>query len=192
MALGAYALNRAACPARRRWVHSDRRYTNEAPQHRRPGHPVTGALAAPTASAAPSKDIVQTARAAGDFKTLIKLVKAAGLARTLSGSTKYTVFAPTDAAFAKVPKKTLKALGKNKAALQQVLLYHVVKGKVPAKTVVKLRSAKTVEGSKVRIKIRKGTVYLNGSTKVTKADVRASNGIIHVIDKVLIPKDLDL
>ena len=150
------------------------------------------AFAAPAASAAPSKDIVQTAKAAGDFKTLVKLVKAAGLAKTLSGKTKYTVFAPTDAAFAKVPKKTLKALGKNKAALKQVLLYHVVKGSVPAKKVVKLKSARTVEGSKVRIKVRKGSVYLNRKTKVTKADVRASNGIVHVINKVLIPKDLDL
>src|SRR5262245_11377661 len=89
---------------------------------------VVGGLAAPAASAAPKKDIVQTAKAAGDFKTLIKLVKAAGLAKTLAGSTKYTVFAPTDAAFDKLPKKTLKALGRNKAALKQVLLYHVVKG----------------------------------------------------------------
>ena len=150
------------------------------------------AFAAPTASAAPTKDIVQTAKGAGDFKTLIKLVKAAGLAKTLSGNTKYTVFAPTDAAFAKVPKKALKALGKNKAALKQVLLYHVVKGAVPAKKVVKLKSAKTVEGSKVRIKVRKGNVYLNRTAKVTATDVRASNGIIHVINKVLIPKDLDL
>jgi len=152
----------------------------------------TVVLAAPAASAAPSKDIVQTAAAAGDFKTLVELVTAAGLAKTLSGSTKYTVFAPTDAAFAKVPKKTLKALGKNKAALKQVLLYHVVKGKVPAKKVVKLKSAKTVEGSKVRIKVRKGNVYLNRTAKVTAVDVRASNGIIHVINKVLIPNDLDL
>jgi uncharacterized surface protein with fasciclin (FAS1) repeats len=151
-----------------------------------------GALAAPAASAQPSRDIVQTAKAAGDFKTLVKLVKAAGLAKTLSGNTKYTVFAPTDAAFAKVPKKTLKALGANKAALKQVLLYHVVKGSVAARKVVKLKSAKTVEGSRVRIKVRKGNVYLNGKTKVTTADVRASNGIIHVINKVLIPKDLDL
>ena len=153
---------------------------------------VAGALAAPAAPAAPKKDIVQTAKAAGDFKTLVKLVKAAGLAKTLSGSAKYTVFAPTDAAFDKVPKKTLKALGKNKAALKQVLLYHVVGGSVPAKKVVKLKSAKTVEGSKVRIKVRKGKVYLNGRTKVTATDVRASNGIIHVINKVLIPKDLEL
>ena len=153
---------------------------------------VAGALAAPAAPAAPRKNIVQTAKAAGDFKTLVELVKAAGLAKTLSGSTKYTVFAPTDAAFDKLPKKTLKALGKNKAALKQVLLYHVVKGSVPAKKVVKLKSARTVEGSKVRIRVRKGSVYLNRKTKVTKADVRASNGIVHVINKVLIPKDLHL
>jgi uncharacterized surface protein with fasciclin (FAS1) repeats len=150
-------------------------------------------LAGPAAaSAAPKKDLVQTAKAAGQFKTLVSLVKQAGLAKTLSGNTRFTVFAPTDAAFAKVPEKTLTALGKNKAALKQVLLYHVVEGAVPAKKVVKLTSATTVEGSTVRIKVRNGTVYLNGSTKVVKTDVRASNGIIHVIDKVLIPKGLQL
>jgi uncharacterized surface protein with fasciclin (FAS1) repeats len=156
---------------------------------------VVVALAVPaTAPAASSKNLVQTAQGAGQFKTLVSLVKKAGLAKTLSGKTKYTVFAPTDAAFAKVSKATLAALGqkKNKAALQQVLLYHVVKGSVPASKVVKLTSAKTVEGSTVKIKVRKGTVYLNGSTKVVKTNVRASNGIIHVINKVLIPKDLKL
>ena len=102
------------------------------------------------------------------------------------------MFAPTDAAFKKVPAKTLAALGSNKAALKQVLLYHVVKGTVPASKVVKLKSAKTVEGSTVSISVRGGKVYLNGSTQVTKTDVRASNGVIHVIDKVLIPKDLKL
>jgi len=127
----------------------------------------------------------------GTLRNTFVWVKA-GLADTLSNSGPYTVFAPTDAAFAKVPKKTLTALGKNKKALKQVLLYHVVKGSVPAKKVVKLKSAKTVEGSKVRIKVRKGNVYLNRTTKVTAVDVRASNGIIHVINKVLIPKDLHL
>src|SRR3954470_21751354 len=91
------------------------------------------AFAAPEASAAPSKDIVQTAKAAGDFKTLIKLVKAAGLAKTLSGSTKYTVFAPTDAAFAKVPKKTLKALAKTRPALSRACLSPVARAWVPAR-----------------------------------------------------------
>ena len=153
---------------------------------------VAGLAAPAVATAAPSKDLVQTAKAAGQFKTLVGLVKQAGLAGTLSGKADYTVFAPTDAAFAKVPKSTLTALGKDEAALKQVLLYHVVAGKVPAKKVVKLSSAKTVEGSKVRIKVRDGSVYLNGKTKVVKTNVRASNGIIHVINKVLIPKDLDL
>jgi uncharacterized surface protein with fasciclin (FAS1) repeats len=158
---------------------------------------VVAALVASTTATAPAQprqsgDLVQTAVAAGQFKTLARLLIRAGLVGALEKPGPYTVFAPTDAAFAKVPKKTLKALGKNKAALKQVLLYHVVKGSVPAKKLVKLRSAKTVEGSKVRIKVRKGNVYLNGSTKVTKTDVRASDGIIHVINKVLIPKDLDL
>jgi uncharacterized surface protein with fasciclin (FAS1) repeats len=151
------------------------------------------ALALPgAASAAPKKDLVETAQAAGQFDTLVSLVKQAGLAKTLSGGDDFTVFAPTDAAFDKVPAKTLKALGNDKAALKQVLTYHVVAGKVPAKKVVKLSSAETVEGSKVRIKVRDGSVYLNGKTKVVKTDVRASNGIIHVINKVLIPKDLEL
>ena len=95
---------------------------------------------------APSKNIVQTAAGAGQFKTLVKLVKSAGLAGALSGKQKLTVFAPTDAAFAKVPKKTLTALGKDKAQLKKVLLYHVVKGEVKAAQVVKLKSAKTLEG----------------------------------------------
>jgi len=153
---------------------------------------VVVALVVPAGAPAAQKNLVQTAQGAGQFGTLVSLVKQAGLAKTLSGKTKYTVFAPTDAAFRKVPKKTLNALAKNKAALKQVLLYHVVKGAVPAKTVVKLKAAKTVEGTKVRISVRGGSVYLNGSTKVVKTDVRASNGIIHVINKVLIPKDLKL
>ena len=140
-----------------------------------------------TAPAASSKNLVQTAQGAGQFKTLVKLVKAAGLASTLSGSAKFTVFAPTDAAFAKVPKSTLNALANDKAALKRVLLYHVVAGSVPASQVVKLRSAKTVEGQRVRIAVRGGNVYLNGSTQVVKTNVRASNGIIHVINRVLIP-----
>jgi len=144
------------------------------------------AFAAPAASAAPSKDIVQTAKAAGDFKTLVELVKAAGLAKTLSGDTKYTVFAPTDAAFKKVPKATLTALGKDKAKLKAVLLYHVVKGKVTAAQVVKLTSATTLEGSSVAIKVKGGKVFVGGAQVVTP-DVMASNGVIHVIDKVLIP-----
>lgn len=135
-------------------------------------------------------NIVQTAVAAGQFKTLTALVKQAGLAGALSKpGANLTVFAPTDAAFAKVPKKTLAALGKDKKALQNVLLYHVVKGKVPAAKVVTLngKSAKTLNGQPVKIAVRGGAVYLNGSTKVVKTDVMASNGVIHVVNKVLLP-----
>src|SRR5690242_3557692 len=132
------------------------------------------------------KTLVQTAVAAGQFKTLASLLQKAGLAGTLEGKGPYTVFAPTDAAFAKVPKATLAALGKNKAKLRAVLLYHVVKGKVTAAQVVKLTSAKTLEGTPVSIRVANGKVVVGGAT-VTKADVLASNGVIHVINKVLIP-----
>jgi uncharacterized surface protein with fasciclin (FAS1) repeats len=145
--------------------------------------------AAPQASgpaAAQPQNIVQTAQAAGQFKTLATLLKQAGLAKTLSSTGPYTVFAPTDAAFAKVPKATLKALGNDKAQLKAVLLYHVVKGRVGSKQVVKLSSAKTLNGQPVRIKVASGSVFVNNA-KVTKADVRASNGVIHVINRVLIP-----
>jgi len=148
-----------------------------------------GALAAFPLSAvaqAPSKNIVKTATDAGQFKTLVKLVKSAGLVGALSGKQKLTVFAPTDAAFAKVPKKTLTALGKDKAMLKSVLLYHVVKGEVKAAQVVKLKSAKTLEGSSVKIAVRNGKVYVN-KARVTTTDVLASNGVIHVINEVLIP-----
>ena len=133
------------------------------------------------------KNIVQTAVAAGQFKTLVALVKQAGLAGALSGPGPLTVFAPTDAAFAKVPKSTLAALGKNKAQLKAVLLYHVVKGKVTAAQASMLTSAKTLEG-RARCPIRvSGTKVYVGGALVTKADVMASNGVIHVINKVLIP-----
>jgi uncharacterized surface protein with fasciclin (FAS1) repeats len=145
--------------------------------------------AAPQASgpaAAQPQNIVQTAQAAGQFKTLAMLLKQAGLATTLSSTGPYTVFAPTDAAFAKVPKSTLTALANDKAQLKAVLLYHVVKGRVGSKQVVKLSSAKTLNGQPVRIKVASGSAFVNNA-KVTKADVRASNGVIHVINRVLIP-----
>ena len=141
------------------------------------------------ATAAPKKsqqNIVQTAVAAGQFKTLVSLVKSAGLAGALSGTKQLTVFAPTDAAFAKVPKATLAALGKDPAKLKAVLLYHVVSGKVTAAKVVKLRSAKTLQGSAVTIAVRNGSVYVSGA-KVVTPDVMASNGVIHVVNKVLLP-----
>jgi uncharacterized surface protein with fasciclin (FAS1) repeats len=146
-----------------------------------------GASAAPTTDQNAKANIVQTAVAAGDFDTLVALVKKAGLVGALSGKGPLTVFAPTDAAFAKVPKATLAALGKDKEKLKAVLLYHVVKGKVTAAQVVKLTSAPTLQGSDVTIKVKGGKVYVD-KAKVVTADVMASNGVIHVIDKVLIPK----
>ena len=137
-------------------------------------------------TAAPTKNIVQTAVAAGQFKTLVSLVKKAGLAATLSSKGPFTVFAPTDAAFAKVPKATLAALAKDKMKLRDVLLYHVVKGEVTASQVVKLRSAKTLEGKSLSIRVS-GKSVLVGGAKVTTADVMATNGVIHVISKVLLP-----
>ena len=145
-------------------------------------------IAGGPATARPSdeKNIVQTAQAAGNFKTLTKLVVKAGLADTLSNSGPYTVFAPTDAAFKKVPKSTLKSLARHPAKLRAVLLYHVVAGRVPSSQVVMLKSAKTLNGKSVRIHTAGGKVFVNNA-KVTKADINASNGVIHVVNRVLIP-----
>ena len=137
-------------------------------------------------AAAPG-DIVVVASNAGSFKTLVAAVKAAGLVETLQGKGPFTVFAPTDAAFAKLPPGTVEDLLKpeNKAKLVAILTYHVVPGKVMAADVVKLTSAKTVEGSEVKIDASNG-VKINDST-VTTADVAADNGVIHIIDTVLLP-----
>lgn len=132
------------------------------------------------------KNIVQTAAAAGQFKTLTKLLRRAGLVDALQQPGPYTVFAPTDAAFKKVPKQKLNVLLRNKAKLRAVLLYHVVPGKVVAADVVKLSSAKTLNGKRVRIRVSGMNVFVN-SAKVTTPDVMASNGVIHVINRVLIP-----
>ena len=151
---------------------------------------VTAVVVAPaTARPQANKDIVATAVGAGQFKTLASLLTSAGLVKTLQGKGPYTVFAPTDAAFAKVPKATLNKLAKDKMLLKSVLLYHVVSGKVPASTVVTLdgKSAKTVNGAPVKISVKGGKVYLNGTTRVTATDIKASNGVIHVINKVLLP-----
>jgi len=149
---------------------------------------VAVSLAAPAATARTTeeKNIVQTAVAAGQFKTLAKLLTRAGLAGALTQPGPYTVFAPTDAAFKKVPKKTLNALLKNKAKLKAVLLYHVVSGKVTAADVVKLTTAKTLNGKSVRIRVSGSNVFVNAA-KVTTPDVMATNGVIHVINRVLIP-----
>jgi uncharacterized surface protein with fasciclin (FAS1) repeats len=150
---------------------------------------LTPAVAAAGAQAQTTdKDLVQTAATDKRFTTLVSLVKRARLAGALSGDTKLTVFAPTNAAFEKVPKATLKKLLADRAALRRVLLYHVVAGDLKAKDVVGLRSAKTLAGPKVRIRVRDGKVYLNnGRTRVVQTDVAATNGTIHVINRVLLP-----
>jgi len=132
------------------------------------------------------KNIVETAVDAGSFKTLVKAVEAAGLVQTLSGPGPFTVFAPTDDAFAKLPAGTVEGLLKDKKKLTAVLTYHVVSGKVMAADVVKLRSAKTVQGQAISIDTRDG-VKVDGA-KVIKTDIECTNGVIHVIDSVILPK----
>ena len=134
----------------------------------------------------PKMDIVDTAVSTGSFNTLVTAVKQAGLVETLKGPGPFTVFAPTDEAFAKLPKGTLDSLLQNKAQLRAVLLYHVVPGNVSAAEVTKIHSVKTVGGSEVPIRTAHSKVFV-GSAKVVKADIAASNGVIHVIDTVLIP-----
>jgi uncharacterized surface protein with fasciclin (FAS1) repeats len=138
---------------------------------------------------AASKDIVDTAVAAGSFKTLAAALQAAGLVETLKGAGPYTVFAPTDEAFAKLPAGTVDELLKpeNKEKLVAILTYHVVPGDVMAAQVMKMNSAKTVNGQSVTISATGGTVMVD-SAKVVKADIACSNGVIHVIDTVLMPK----
>ncbi len=135
------------------------------------------------------KDIVDTAVAAGSFNTLATALKAAGLVDTLKGDGPFTVFAPTDEAFAKLPEGTVESLLKpeNKDKLTAILTYHVVAGKVYAKQVVDLSSATTVEGSDIAIEVKDGKVVLDGKSTVTKTDIKTSNGVIHVIDQVLMP-----
>ena len=150
---------------------------------------VVAAMAALTVlpvSAGGHKDIVDTAVEAGKFTTLAKALQAAGLVETLKGAGPYTVFAPTDEAFAKLPAGTVEALLQDPDKLRAVLLYHVVAGKVTAKDVVKLDTAKTAGGASVDVTARGGSVMINDA-KVVTADVMASYGVIHVIDTVLIP-----
>ena len=137
----------------------------------------------------PAKDIVDTAVAAGSFKTLAAALQAAGLVETLKGKGPFTVFAPTDAAFAKLPAGTLEDLLKpeNKAKLTAILTYHVVPGKVMAAQAAKLTSAKTVNGASLTIRAMGGKVMVDNAT-VTTADIACTNGVIHVIDTVVLPK----
>ncbi|MGH2415894.1 MAG: fasciclin domain-containing protein [Microcystaceae cyanobacterium] len=136
--------------------------------------------------------IVDVASSNSSFKTLVKALKAAEVVETLSGTGPYTVFAPTDAAFAALPKGTLEKLLKpeNKATLQKILTYHVVSGELDSKT-IKSGQVKTVEGTPVNVKVSNGSVTVD-KAKVTKADIKASNGVIHTIDKVLLPAGVKL
>jgi uncharacterized surface protein with fasciclin (FAS1) repeats len=135
---------------------------------------------------APKKNIVETAIGARKFDTLVSLVQSAGLAETLSGKGPFTVFAPTDKAFEKVPAETLEALGNDRKALRRVLLYHVADGRYPAARVVRKRSIPTLAGPRLKVQVRKGVVRVGGARVVTP-NVKASNGVIHVINRVLIP-----
>jgi uncharacterized surface protein with fasciclin (FAS1) repeats len=148
---------------------------------------VTSLLGA--ARPAQAADLVETAMSAPEFSTLVKAVKAAGLVDTLKGEGPYTVFAPTNAAFAKVPKAKLNALLANKAQLRAVLLYHVVPGKVEAADVLAMKNpsmAKTAQGTSLRVKTTVPVMVNNA--RVIKTDIQADNGVIHVIDSVLMPK----
>ena len=144
------------------------------------------ALSSTLALSAADKDIVDTAVAAGQFNTLAKALTEAGLVSTLKGPGPFTVFAPTDAAFAKLPAGTLEGLLKDKEKLKAVLTYHVISGKVMAAD-VKPMMAKTVQGSEAKISVKGGNVMID-KAKVVKTDIEASNGVIHVIDSVILPK----
>lgn len=146
-------------------------------------------IAAATHTRAQSRDLVETAVAAGQFNTLAAALKAAGLVDTLKGAGPFTVFAPTDAAFAKLPKGTVEDLLKpeNKAKLAAILTYHVVSGRVMAADVVKITDAKTVQGGSLKVTAAGGKVMVDGAN-VVKTDISASNGVIHVIDSVVLPK----
>jgi uncharacterized surface protein with fasciclin (FAS1) repeats len=143
----------------------------------------------PVAASASSqqRNIVQTAAAAGQFKTLLALAKQAGLAGTLEGQGPFTVFAPTDAAFAKVPSSTLAALARDRSKLRAVLLYHVLKGKITAAMLVKRHSVRTLNGQSLSVRVTNGVVMVGGARVIT-ANIAASNGVIHVINRVLIPR----
>ena len=132
-------------------------------------------------------DIVATAQSAGNFNTLLAAAQAAGLVETLQAAGPYTVFAPTDEAFAKLPDGTIENLLANPDQLRQVLLYHVVPGRVMAADVVNLSSATTAQGSDISIRLADGSVMINNAT-VTATDIETSNGVIHVIDTVILPR----
>jgi len=152
---------------------------------------LVGILVAAPARAQQNKNIVETAVAAGSFTTLAKALTAADLVSTLEGAGPFTVFAPTDEAFAKLPAGTVENLLKpeNKDKLRRVLTYHVVPGAVRAADVVKLQSAKAVSGDTITVTVKDGKVHVDNAN-VTKTDIQASNGVIHVIDAVILPKGI--
>jgi uncharacterized surface protein with fasciclin (FAS1) repeats len=150
-----------------------------------PAKPTTPAT--PSAPAVAGKSIVQSAVENGNFKTLCSLLATANLVDTLNGPGPFTVFAPTDAAFAKVSPETLASLQKDPKALAAILTYHVVPGNVASAEVVKLKEVKTVQGQPIAITVKEGKVMLNDGATVTAVDVKASNGVIHVIDTVILP-----
>jgi uncharacterized surface protein with fasciclin (FAS1) repeats len=148
-----------------------------------------GLAGAAMAESVPDKDIVEIAASAGSFKTLVAAVQAGGLVDVLKSEGPFTVFAPTDEAFGKLPAGTVEYLLKpeNKSKLVAILTYHVVAGRVTAGEVVSLSSAKTVNGQELRISAKDGSVMVDDA-HVTGTDIMASNGIIHVIDSVILPK----
>ena len=152
--------------------------------------PATKAPASAAPASAATGNIVEVATAAGGFKTLLQAATAAGLVDTLKGAGPLTVFAPTDAAFAALPAGTLDGLLKDPAKLKDILLYHVVSGKVTADQVVKLTSADTVAAKPIKITVKDGMVYINDTVKVVTTDIPASNGVIHVVDAVILPSSM--
>jgi len=149
--------------------------------------PQADTKAPPAPAAKAPANIVKTAQDAGKFKTLVELLVIADLVDTLNGPGPFTVFAPTDEAFAKLPPETVAALKKDPKALAKILTYHVAAGNVGAADVMKLKEVKTVEGEMVKITIKDGKVMLNDSATVIAADVKTSNGVIHIIDTVILP-----
>ena len=149
---------------------------------------VAASLLFPASTRAQTKDIVTTAVEAGSFSTLAAALDAADLIGVLQGDGPFTVFAPNDAAFAKLPEGTVEALLADKEALTKILTFHVVPGKVTSEAVVKISEASTVAGINARIEVKMGEVFVSGA-RVIKADIVASNGVIHVIDSVMLPPD---
>ena len=147
---------------------------------------ISSSSAAPVASAQQQQDIVDTAVAAGSFTTLAGLLERAGLVEALKQPGPYTVFAPTDAAFARLPAGKLRSLKRHPKRLKAVLLYHVAAGRLEAADVAARKSIKTLNGKRVRIRVKDSNVFVNRA-RVTTPDVGASNGVIHVINRVLIP-----